>query len=143
MGLDKKLEIYLQSSLSKKKKISRSKSPQIGYIRRTPRGEVWVVDWLFDEGHRHGSFELQKIENIHHLLDFSLPQFNPTLATVVDTETTGLAGGTGTYAFIIGAGFWRNDQFIIRQYVMRDFNEEAAQLKALLHTMANALICRY
>jgi uncharacterized protein YprB with RNaseH-like and TPR domain len=140
MGLDKKLEIYLQSSLSKKKKISRSKSPQIGYIRRTPRGEVWVVDWLFDEGHRHGSFELQKIENIHHLLDFSLPQFNPTLATVVDTETTGLAGGTGTYAFIIGAGFWRNDQFIIRQYVMRDFNEEAAQLKAFAEDCTQSLI---
>ena len=51
-----------------------------------------------------------------------------------------LAGGTGTYAFIIGAGFWRDDEFVIRQYMMRDFNEEPAQLTALMEDFTGSVI---
>ena len=32
-----------------------------------------------------------------------------------DTETTGLAGGTGTRAFMIGAAHWSDDGLRIRQ----------------------------
>ena len=46
----------------------------------------------------------------------------------LDTETTGLSGGAGTVAFEIGVGFFESDKMIIRQYVMRDYSEEAAML---------------
>jgi uncharacterized protein YprB with RNaseH-like and TPR domain len=49
----------------------------------------------------------------------------------VDTETTGLAGGTGTYAFLVGVGVFKGDHFTIHQFFMRDYHEEPAQLHAL------------
>lgn len=50
---------------------------------------------------------------------------------LIDTETTGLSGGAGTLAFEIGVGFFTADGLVIRQFVMRDYNEEAAMLAAL------------
>jgi uncharacterized protein YprB with RNaseH-like and TPR domain len=49
----------------------------------------------------------------------------------VDTETTGLAGGTGTYAFLVGVGVFTEDAFAIHQFFMRDYDEEPALLHAL------------
>lgn len=49
----------------------------------------------------------------------------------LDTETTGLSGGTGTVAFLAGAGFFEADSFVLRQYFMRDYDEEPAMLRAL------------
>lgn len=49
----------------------------------------------------------------------------------VDTETTGLAGGTGTYAFLVGVGVFEAERFTIHQFFMRDYHEEPAQLLAL------------
>ncbi len=46
----------------------------------------------------------------------------------LDTETTGLAGGTGTYAFLVGLGWWDGDGFTVEQYFMRDFSEEPSLL---------------
>lgn len=46
----------------------------------------------------------------------------------LDTETTGLAGGTGTYAFLIGLAWWEKDGFVVEQYFMRDHSEEPSLL---------------
>ena len=53
----------------------------------------------------------------------------------IDTETTGLAGGAGTFAFLIGMGFWTPEGFAVEQFFMRDFDEEPA----LLEEFQNAL----
>jgi len=140
MSLDSKLNIYLKSSSAEPSKIFRPQPPRIGYLRQTPLGEIWVVDWEYEQGQLHGSYEIKKISQMHDLLDIKLDKFNPSTAMVIDTETTGLAGGTGTYAFIIGAGFWQGDKFIIRQYMMRDFNEEPAQLAALAEDFSGSVI---
>ncbi len=50
----------------------------------------------------------------------------------LDTETTGLAGGTGTYAFLVGIGWWEAGRFIVEQYFMRDHSEESSLLYGLL-----------
>jgi uncharacterized protein YprB with RNaseH-like and TPR domain len=49
----------------------------------------------------------------------------------IDTETTGLVGGTGTYAFLVGVGVFEGEQFTIYQFFMRDYDEEPAQFHAL------------
>jgi uncharacterized protein len=49
----------------------------------------------------------------------------------LDTETTGLSGGAGTVAFLTGAGFFTDDAFVVRQYFMRDYDEEPAMLEYL------------
>lgn len=63
--------------------------------------------------------------------DLSLSGFDIQETVFLDTETTGLAGGTGTYAFLVGLGFFKNDVFKIKQYFMRDFHEEKALLFSL------------
>ena len=54
-----------------------------------------------------------------------------TRQVVLDTETTGLAGGSGTYAFLIGVGSIDSSGFRLRQFFMRDYGEESSQLEAL------------
>jgi uncharacterized protein len=49
----------------------------------------------------------------------------------LDTETTGLAGGTGTYAFLIGVGFRTAEGFTLAQFFMREPDQETALLAAL------------
>jgi len=140
MGLESKIDIYLQALVSGSKKIHTLRPPQVGSLRQTPHGELWIVDWTYSCGHRHGGHPLEKCEKIHPILDFKLADFNPGLATVIDTETTGLAGGTGTYAFIIGVGYWHDHDFTVRQYMMRDFNEEPAQLYAFAEDFTGSII---
>jgi uncharacterized protein YprB with RNaseH-like and TPR domain len=54
----------------------------------------------------------------------------------LDTETTGLVGGTGTCAFLIGVGMADSRQFVIRQFFLRDYPEEKAMLAALAEALA-------
>ena len=49
-------------------------------------------------------------------------------ALFLDTETTGLAGGTGTVAFLIGLGWFEGDGFVTQQLFARDYAEERATL---------------
>ncbi|MGH7278789.1 MAG: ribonuclease H-like domain-containing protein, partial [Candidatus Rokuibacteriota bacterium] len=56
----------------------------------------------------------------------------------VDTETTGLAGGTGTYAFLVGAARLEGERLVVTQHFMRDFDDEPALLVALEPLLARA-----
>jgi uncharacterized protein YprB with RNaseH-like and TPR domain len=49
----------------------------------------------------------------------------------IDAETTGLARGAGTYAFLVGVGRYREGTLEVAQFFMRDPAEEAAMLAAL------------
>jgi uncharacterized protein YprB with RNaseH-like and TPR domain len=57
---------------------------------------------------------------------------DPSKWLFLDTETTGLAGGTGTYAFLIGLAWWDAGALQVEQLFMRDFTEEYS----LLHELA-------
>ena len=56
---------------------------------------------------------------------------DPSKWLFLDTETTGLAGGTGTYAFLIGVAWWEAGGLQIEQFLMRDFTEEYSLLQEL------------
>jgi uncharacterized protein len=60
---------------------------------------------------------------------------NPEKWLFLDTETTGLAGGTGTYAFLIGLAWWDAGGLQVEQLFMRDFAEE----HSVLHQLAARL----
>jgi len=49
----------------------------------------------------------------------------------LDTETTGLAGGTGTYVFLVGIGEIDGGEFVVTHYFLRDLGGEAAMLRAV------------
>lgn len=57
----------------------------------------------------------------------------------LDTETTGLSGGTGTVAFLVGAGFFEDGYYVLRQYFIRDYNEEPAMLAELAGLFSRSL----
>jgi uncharacterized protein YprB with RNaseH-like and TPR domain len=61
---------------------------------------------------------------------------NPEKWLFLDTETTGLAGGTGTYAFLIGLAWWDAGGLQAEQFFMRDFAEEHSLLQELSQRVA-------
>jgi uncharacterized protein len=91
----------------------------------------------FYEGHRHhGAADIGALcELPETLLDAlsagEIPASPPQRWAFLDTETTGLAGGSGTYAFLIGVGRITPDGFRVRQFFMREYSEEKSQLTAL------------
>ena len=101
-------------------------------------GEGFVL-WenCFALDHSHGELLLNSIKRVppRSFAAFSniflQKEFNPESALFIDTETTGLAGGTGTLAFMIGLGFFDQNSFKVRQYFMRDYGEEAAALNSI------------
>lgn len=61
---------------------------------------------------------------------------DPAQWLFLDTETTGLAGGTGTYAFLVGIGWWDAGGLQVEQLVLRDFTEEYSLLQELATRIA-------
>jgi uncharacterized protein YprB with RNaseH-like and TPR domain len=53
----------------------------------------------------------------------------------LDTETTGLAGGTGTYAFMVGIAWWDAGGLQVEQFFLRDLDEEHSLLLELSERM--------
>jgi tetratricopeptide (TPR) repeat protein len=54
----------------------------------------------------------------------------------IDTETTGLVGGTGTYTFLVGLGRFEGDEFRLVQFFLQEPGEEPAQLAAIEEFLA-------
>lgn len=63
--------------------------------------------------------------------------FTPKDIVFLDTETTGLSGGSGTYAFLIGLGYITEEGLVVEQYLMRDFDEEYPMLQSVLDRLEN------
>ena len=106
-----------------------------GVVEETGHGCVLVVRRRFEAGHLHGRQLLGAARGMAGaplalLTRTGAPPAGPRLL-YLDTETTGLAGGTGTYAFLVGVGFFDGGTFEVRQYFMRDLDEEPALLAAL------------
>ncbi|HNY55847.1 MAG TPA: ribonuclease H-like domain-containing protein [Chitinophagales bacterium] len=68
--------------------------------------------------------------------DYTLSDCRCEEGLFLDTETTGLSGGTGTMAFLIGLGWFEEGAFHIRQIFARDFSEERAALSYLAEIAA-------
>ena len=62
---------------------------------------------------------------------------NPAKWLFLDTETTGLAGGTGTYPFLVGIAWWDAGGLQVEQFFMRDFSEEYSLLQELAARLAD------
>lgn len=60
-------------------------------------------------------------------LGFDHP-FDPARALFLDTETTGLSGGAGTVAFLVGLGRIEGREFVVRQFLMPGYASESLLL---------------
>ncbi len=74
-------------------------------------------------------------------MDFPGP-FNPETALFLDTETTGLSGGAGTVAFLVGLGRVEKGRFTVYQYLMPNYGAEPLLLEktAALIRQAETLV---
>lgn len=103
---------------------------------QTPLGTHFETERLYERHRRHGSLDISALEDLpHDLLDAisesSIPHAPCHKWAFLDTETTGLAGGSGTYAFLIGVGRITPEGFRLRQFFMRDLGEEPSLLYSL------------
>jgi uncharacterized protein YprB with RNaseH-like and TPR domain len=111
-----------------------------GEVVTTPHGQHFETERLWENHRRHGSVYISDLAELPEdllepLSGGSIPCAHPMRWAFLDTETTGLAGGTGTYAFLIGVGSIDKQGFRLRQFFMRDYGEEAS----LLHRLAEHL----
>ena len=106
-----------------------------GSYKDTTFGETFIVETRYPLDHRQGSVSLNLETPLNTIASWAgdnrLRDCRPQDITFLDTETSGLAGGTGTYAFLIGVGRFSENGFHLTQYFMRDPLEEPAQLAAL------------
>ena len=103
---------------------------------QTPFGRHFETEKIYERHRRHGSIGITDLEQLPH--DLLHPISNgviqasaPAKWCFLDTETTGLAGGSGTYAFLIGVGRIAPEGFRVRQFFMREFGEEPSLLSAV------------
>lgn len=61
--------------------------------------------------------------------------FDVTRCLFLDTETTGLSHGAGTVAFLVGVGFVEGGEFVIEQYMLRDYADEPELIQRLADRM--------
>lgn len=100
-------------------------------------GRCWVAEVRRDGASEHAAEVLDSALEVSGQMlariarDPRLEGLDVQRAAFIDTETTGLAGGAGTFAFLIGAGRFVDGSFRVRQFFMRDPSEEAAQLAEL------------
>ena len=94
-----------------------------GYRVKNNQGEVIIIEKTFPYGSSYGNFLIQNDARKDEIYKFCKTR-NTTNSegnlVFIDTETTGLGGGTGTIPFIIGYGFYNENGFITRQIFLDD-----------------------
>ena len=111
-----------------------------GHVWQSHQGETYVVEELYPADFQQGHMGIQLTASRHVIADWAgderVKLYPASSFAFIDTETTGLSGGAGTYAFLIGVGRFDGEDFHLAQFFMRDPVEEAAQLAALEEFMA-------
>jgi len=107
-----------------------------GTEETTPLGRHFVVRNTYDGDHYHGNVRLARFScaDLQRFMSVMKSRGNaaPRDSLVfLDTETTGIHGGTGMVPFLVGLGYFEGDDFHMVQYFMRDFDEEPSMLLAI------------
>lgn len=102
----------------------------------TTAGRHYETTRFWERHRRHGSIDISTLgelpdDLLEAVSEGTVPASPPRRWAYLDTETTGLAGGTGTYAFLIGLGYVTERGFRLKQYFLREPGEEASALLAL------------
>jgi len=117
-------------------------SPSLeGRLVDTGTGRCFVVEERYPLKDVHGRFPLaaflqEPVERWAALASAGpLPPLSPEGLTFLDIETTSLADGAGTYAFLVGLGRFEGEAFSLRQVFLRSPAEERAFLETVAETI--------
>ena len=119
-------------------------TPLPGETVETDHGPVQVNTVSYPPDHAHGAQPLRAFLSSGPGLAVlarveKLASLPPSSALFLDTETTGLAGGTGTLPFLVGLGYFDDDGgFVLEQFFCREPSQEPAQLSLLSRRLARA-----
>lgn len=106
-----------------------------GKYESTEFGDIFVYENFYPLDHIHGNLNLAVDFDPERIFEWAKIQNgvlkNPPDEIFLDTETTGLAGGTGTFAFMVGVGRFTETGFQTSQLFMRDPGDEKAMLAYL------------
>ncbi|MBV9766604.1 MAG: ribonuclease H-like domain-containing protein [Acidobacteriaceae bacterium] len=107
-----------------------------GAVVENAFGSHFQTERLFASHKPHGSADIGALadlpeEVLDAMGDDKVPHVSPERWAFLDTETTGLLGVSGTYAFLIGVGRITREGFRVRQFFMREYAEERSVLAAL------------
>ena len=92
----------------------------------TELGRHLEVERFYPNDYQHGNVFVERLQGLEG-----------RRWTYLDTETTGLAGGAGTLAFLIGAASVTRDGFVLKQWFIREHGEEASALHSLALYLAD------
>ena len=113
-----------------------------GSFLPTRLGDVFVAQQSFPSDYLHGSASIVCSSSLALIAQWAkdphIAELPLSALAFLDTETSGLTGGTGTYAFLVGVGRFIDGQFELRQFFMRDPAEEPALLEGLADFLAPA-----
>ena len=108
-----------------------------GYDEITPYGNCFVASKFYPSNFKFGSIDISQANTINHETistigkDERLKALDLKKTLFFDTETTGLSSGTGTHIFLAGFGYYTENGYVIKQYFLRDFDEEKAFIFAI------------
>jgi uncharacterized protein len=106
----------------------------------TPRGDVFIAEQTYPFDYIYGSSPLFSTSPLSFISqwanDAEISNLPLSKFAFLDTETSGLSGGTGTYAFLVGVARFIDDQFVLQQFFMRDPAEESALLEGIAKFLA-------
>lgn len=106
----------------------------------TPRGDVFIAEQTYPADYIYGASPLVSSSPFSLIAQWAndpqIEQYPLSKFAFLDTETSGLSGGTGTYAFLVGAARFIDDKFVLQQFFMRDPAEEPALLEGLSKFLA-------
>lgn len=111
-----------------------------GNVIETGRGAHFQTVRSWDRYQRHGGVEIAELaalppDLLSALLEDAAPPSTPERWAFLDTESTGLAGGTGTCAFLVGIGRITPSGFQVTQYFMRDYGDEPSMLDSVTEAL--------
>jgi uncharacterized protein len=108
-----------------------------GRVVPTPSGPCLTIDRRYEADRWHGDRRVGDCEpgdlEPLQVLDPGLRTrsgLEPSRIVFVDIETTGLSGGAGTLAFLVGCGYFDLGAFHVRQFLLLRHNAERALLAA-------------
>jgi uncharacterized protein YprB with RNaseH-like and TPR domain len=106
-----------------------------GRFIETRTGSTYVIEQDFPLDYVQGQVSLRINTRPMTIAEWAgekaIADQEPEKLVFLDTETSGLAGGTGTFAFLVGVGRFNSEGFRLTQFFMRDPLEEPALLMAL------------
>lgn len=113
-----------------------------GREERNAAGAHYVVRREYPHDYVHGRVRLERADagDFSRLLELGRVDCrvdDRERIAFLDTETTGISGGSGMCPFLVGVGFFRGDEFQVVQYFIRDFHEEPSMLEALGELMGH------